>query len=172
MRRPKTGFVVDANVLIDYSNADMTVLGLLSRVVGPVYISDAVLENVASIDRSDCDQLGFTIALPTLDQLLEAGAKRGKLAHDDCLCLILARDNGWLCITNDKALRAECADVNVEVQWGLEPMLSLVAHGELDIDEAESVAWKIHETNPAFVTKAIVNEFKSKLRRLAPPFGV
>jgi len=75
VRRPKTGFVVDANVLIDYANADLTVL-------------------------------------------------------------------------------------------------TLAARGELNTDEAESVAWAIHETNPAFVTEAIVNEFKSKLRRLAPPFGV
>jgi len=51
-------------------------------------------------------------------------------------------------------------------------LLGLAARGELNTDEAESVAWAIHETNPAFVTEAIVNEFKSKLRRLAPPFGV
>ena len=167
MRRPKIGFVVDANVLIDYANADLTVLALAARVIGPVHVPEVVIEKVSAVDVSDCDQLGLRIVQPTLEQLLEAGEKRGKLADDDWLCLILARDNGWLCITNDKALRVECAAVGVEVQWGLEPMLTLAARGELNTDEAESVAWAIHETNPAFVTKAIVNEFKNKLRHLS-----
>jgi hypothetical protein len=73
----------------------------------------------------------------------------------------------WACITNDKALRAECNDAGVKLQWGLEPMLSLVAAGLLDISEAESVAVRIHETNPAFVTRAIVTRFTNRLRRLA-----
>jgi hypothetical protein len=49
--------VVDANVLIDYLNADLTVLGLLSKAMSPVYVSDAVLENVDGIDRHGCDVL-------------------------------------------------------------------------------------------------------------------
>jgi rRNA-processing protein FCF1 len=163
---PPRGFVVDANVLIDYSNADLTVLGLLSKIVGPVLVSDAVLENVEDLDRNDCDQLGLAMAQPTLDQMLEAGEKRAKLAYDDWMCLILARDNGLLCITNDKALRAECSGAGVKVLWGLEPMLTLASHGVLEFEEAESVAWRIHENNPAFVTKTIVNRFLKKLQRI------
>lgn len=166
MRRSTTGFVVDANVLIDYSNADLTVLGLLSKTVSPVYVSDAVLENVEGLDRSECDQLGLVIAQPNLEQMIEAGDRRIKLAYDDWMCLILARDNGWLCVTNDKALRAECAGAGVKVQWGLEPMLTLASHGVLESEEAESVAWCIHDSNPAFVTEAIVKRFAKKLRRI------
>jgi rRNA-processing protein FCF1 len=165
--RVKIALVADANVLIDYANADVSVLSLVSRVVGPLHVPDAVLDKVAALDRNECDQLGLKIAEPTLEQLLEAGDRRGKLAHDDRLCLILARDNGWRCITNDKALRAECVEARVEVLWGLEPMLTLVAESELTTHEAETVAWGIHETNPAFVTKEIVTRFKSKLRRIA-----
>ena len=159
------GFVVDANVLIDYLNTDLTVLGLLSKTVSPVHVSDAVLENVDGLDRHGCDEVGLAIAQPTLDQMLEAGGKRTKLAYDDWMCLILARDNGWLCISNDKALRTECAAAGVKVLWGLELMLELAAHGVLEIQEAKSVAWRIHTNNPAFVTEAIVNRFMKKLRR-------
>jgi len=165
--RVKTSFVVDANVLIDYANTDLTMLSLVSRIVGPLHVPDAVLDMVAAVNRNDCDQLDLKIVEPTLEQLLEAGERRGRLAHDDRLCLILARDNGWVCITNDKALRAECAEENVEVLWGLEPMLTVVAEGELSAEEAEAVAWSIHKTNPAFVSEALVTKFKSKLRHLA-----
>lgn len=160
------GFVVDANVLIDYMNADLTILGVLSKTVSPVFVSDAVLENVDGLDRHGCDEMGLAIAQPTLDQMLEAGDRRAKLAYDDWMCLILARDNGWTCITNDKALRAECAAAGIKVLWGLELMLALATDSVLEIEEAESVAWRIHENNPAFVTRAIVNRFMKRLRRI------
>lgn len=161
------GFVVDANVLIDYLNADLTVLGLLSKAMSPVYVSDAVLENVNGIDRHGCDEVGLVVAQPSLDQMLEAGDRRTKLAYDDWMCLILARDNGCLCITNDKALRTECTKAGVKVLWGLELMFSLASHGVLEIEEAEAIAWRIHEKNSAFVTEAIVNRFTKKLRRIS-----
>jgi len=167
MRDSRPEFVVDANVLIDYWNSDITVLTLVSRIIGRIHIPDAVLENVSTLDAGDCDQLGLTIVQPNLDQLLEAGEKRGGLAYDDRLCLILARDHGWLCLTNDKALRTECADSGIEVAWGLEPMLTLVAQGALDVADAESVASYIHESNPAFITKAIIERFHDKLHELA-----
>ena len=162
--RVRIALVVDANVLIDYANADLTVLSLVSRVMGPLHVPDVVLDKVDQLDRHDCDQLGMRIVEPSLEQLLEAGEKRGRLAYDDRLSLILARDNTWTCITNDKALRAECAEVGVEVLWGLQPMLTLVANGELGVEDAENVAANIHESNPAFVTEEVVEKFKSKLR--------
>lgn len=167
MPRVSLDLVVDANVLIDYVNTDISVLSLVARVIGPLHVPDAVLDKVGALDRSECEQLGLQVAEPTLEQLLEAGDRRGRLAHDDRLCLILARDNRWRCITNDKALRAECAGVGVDVLWGLEPMLTLVAEGELNSGEAEAVAWAISESNPAFVTREIVMRFKNKLRRIA-----
>jgi len=162
----KIAFVVDANVLIDYANADLTVLSILSREIGPVFVPDAVLDKVDQLDRNDCDQLAIRVAEPSLEQLLDAGQRRGRLAFDDSLCLILARDNGWICTTNDKALRSECAKIGVDVQWGLQLLIALVEKGELMVEDAESIASAIHETNPAFVTREILNTFKEKVRRI------
>ena len=164
MRQAPSGFVVDANVLIDYAKSDLAVLALLSRVIARVHVPDAVLAKVTQVEVSDCDELGLRVVQPNLDQLLEAGEKAGRLADDDWLCLIVARDNGWACITNDRALRAECGAAAVELLWGLEPMLALVSIGELAVNDAEAVAWRIHESNPAFVTSGIVTTCASKLR--------
>jgi hypothetical protein len=78
----KPGFVVDANVLIDYANVDLTVLTVFSTSVAPIYVPDAVLEKVSALDPGDCDQLGFVVHQPTLEQLLEAGDRRGRLAYE------------------------------------------------------------------------------------------
>ena len=160
----RSGFVVDANVLIDFESADLAILGVFAKKVGPVFVPNAVIENVSAVSLGDCDRIGLRLIQPNLDQLIEAGENRGRLAFDDWLCLILARDHAYQCISNDKALRAECINCGVSVMWGLEPMLILAAQGELSCDEAESVAWKIHESNPVFVTESIISAFMNKLR--------
>ena len=101
--------IADANVLIDYVNSDVSVLALLAQHAGPLYVATPVLEKVEGLDRSECERLGMVVIEPTLDQLLEAGQARGRLAFDDRVCLILARDRAWSCVTNDKALRRACA---------------------------------------------------------------
>ncbi len=63
------------------------------------------------------------------------------------MCLILARDQGWTCVTNDGRLRRACADEGVAVLWGLQLMVKLVEAGELSADDAISVAEAIGETN-------------------------
>ena len=45
------GFLlVDANVLVDYQSADLTILSLVSRHVGPVHIVSTVLAEVDGLD--------------------------------------------------------------------------------------------------------------------------
>ena len=48
------GFLlVDANVLVDYQSADLTILSLVSRHVGPVHIVSTVLAEVDGLDESE-----------------------------------------------------------------------------------------------------------------------
>lgn len=98
--------VVDANVLIDYAEADESVLALVVRHIGPVFVPRDVLDEVDQFDEDTCTRLGLQIAEGSLEQLLEAGAGGGGLSFQDWMCLILARDNGWVCVTNDGRLRS------------------------------------------------------------------
>jgi rRNA-processing protein FCF1 len=160
-------FVVDANVLIDYANTDASILTLIARHLAPVHVPTPVLEKVDQVDAAECDHLGLIAYEPSIDVLLEAGAERGRLAFDDRICLIVARDNNWVCITNDRALRAACADRGVHTVWGLAVMLDLVAGGVLAGADARVVARAVHETNPRFVTASVLVAFEKKLEALA-----
>ncbi len=158
--------VVDANVLIDYANTDASILTLTARHLGPVHVPTAVLEVVDQVDAAECERLGLVVCEANLDQIIEAGAERGRLAFDDRICLILARDNTWACITNDRALRAACAAAGIPTLWGLAVMLDLVAEGVLATAGAIDVARAIQESNPRFVTTAVVSAFEKRLRAL------
>jgi rRNA-processing protein FCF1 len=121
------GFLlVDANVLVDYQAADLAILSLVSRHVGTVHIVSTMLAEVDGLDESECERLGFRVVKPTLAQATEAASPNGRLSFQDRTCLVVCRDNGWTCVSNDKALRRSCDAVGVAVRGGLELMLELV----------------------------------------------
>ncbi len=102
----------------------------------------------------------------SLDQLLEAGKRRGRLSFHDRLCLILARDAGWACVTNDRALRRACEELSVPVLWGLELMIRLAAGHHLAIDTAVTIANAIRQSNPRHITEDLLERFSRRLRDL------
>ena len=90
-----------------------------------------VLEEVNELDEQRSVAFGLAVVEPTLEQLAEAARGVGALSFKDRICLVLARANGWTCITNDVALRQECRDVGIRVFWGLETLAYLVDCGAL-----------------------------------------
>jgi hypothetical protein len=154
--------LVDANVLIDYAQADPTVLALVAHHLGPVHVPQDVLDEVDQLDEEACDRLGLKVVEGTLGQVLEAGAGGGGLSFPDWMCLILARDHGWTCVTNDGRLRTACAAEGVSVLWGLQLMVQLVDAGELDGKDAIGVAEAIEETNP-WLSARVVAAFREKV---------
>ena len=114
----------------------------------------------------------------TLEQLLEAGAAGGALSFADWMCLVLARDRGWTCVTNDNRLRRGCTDAGVGVLWGLQLMVKLVEAGEMGATDAVDVAEAIRETNP-WLSKQVVARFREQVhspclsvgRTLTAPVG-
>ena len=159
--------LVDANVLIDYVASERAVLASAARHVGSVYVSTTILDEVASLDAAECERLGLHVVEPSLPQLATAAGKRGRLSFQDHLCLILARENGWTCVTNDVALRKACAHDGVPVLWGLEVMVELVAGGHLEIPDAIAVAESIHRLNPLHINEGIVARFRERIRTAA-----
>lgn len=158
--------ILDANVLIDFCEADHTVLSLISTYIGQIYIVTPVLDEVTLLEEGLCASLGLHIIEPDLGQLLLAAEKRGALSFKDHLCLILAKANGWICVTNDGRLRRECEAEDVPVLWGLELLALLIESGGLSPEKARDIARAIHQANPRYVGIDILNRF---LRRIGLP---
>lgn len=97
--------------------------------------------------------------------MTEAAQRGGPLSFEDKLCLVLARDNGWACLSNDGPLREACKAQGVSVVWGLEIMLWLVQARHLDADKAIEVAEAIHLSNPLYITRKIITTFRHKVRQ-------
>ena len=159
--------LVDANVLIDYVKSELSVLGLAARHLGEVYVLSTVLDEVDGLDADDCARLGIRVFEPALADVIAAARKRGALSTQDHLCLILARRQGWTCVTNDGALRRACLLEQVPVLWGLQMMLELVRMGQLSGEDAIAVANDIHRTNPFHITDLIVARFIDEVRALS-----
>jgi len=168
MAVPHQGFLIlDANVLIDYCAADRTILTLISRHVGQVHVPVELLEEVKALDEGECERLGLRVFEPELELLMMAGKRRPGLSYYDHLCLLVAKQGGWACVTNDGKLRRDCIAENVPVLWGLEPMIDLVGSGNLTVAEAKKVAHTIQTENPHYITAAVVGRFVQKIEAVA-----
>jgi predicted nucleic acid-binding protein len=162
------GFLIlDANVLIDYCATERNILTLISRHVGQVHVPAELLEEVKGLDESECDRLGLRVFEPELDMLVAAGKRRPGLSYYDHLCLLVAKQGGWTCVTNDGKLRRDCAAENVPVLWGLEPMIELVASEHLSESEARRVATEIHKENRLYITAGVLKTFIQKVETVA-----
>lgn len=160
-RRP--GLVTDANALIDYASTDVSVLALASRHLGPVIVPSPVLDEVELLELADCQRLGIRVIDPTLEQLLEAGSEGGALSFEDRICLIVARDGGWSCVTSDRRLRGACEAISVPVMWSLESVTELVDVGELSANQANSIAAELHAISPRHITAEVVAEVRRRV---------
>jgi len=158
-RRPKV-LLMDANVLIDYQKSDFSVLGLVHRHVGEVHVLTTILHEVDGLDVDDCERLGLKVIEPELAQLIQASARKGQLSFRDHLCLIVAADEGFVCVTNDKALRRACDEGGVTTLWGLEIMTALVRERAMQAADAIETAEKIHTSNPLHITTKLVDRFR------------
>ena len=153
----------DANVVIDYAQTAPMVLTAVVEHIGPVHVPSPVLREVEpTLDQASATALGLTPSDPTLPQIAEASQRGGPLSFQDRLCFAMARDAGWLVVTNDRRLRSKCVADGVAVDWGLNPMLWLVVHGAMTAQRAMDVAQAIHCAN-SFLSADIVERFAKKL---------
>lgn len=159
---PPLGLVGDASVLIDIVDANEPVLALIVQHIAPVIIPTPVLGEVKTLDEVRCAALGLDLVEPTLEQLREAAIPHPALSFYDEVCLIVARDGGYTCWTNDGPLGDECASAGVARMRGLRPLLHLVESGALSMAAAVGTVEVIQTINP-YITQAVVDDF----RRLA-----
>lgn len=153
--------ILDACVLIDFVDADPSILAIVSKHVGTIHVASPVFEEVDQLDPSTAQSLGIDVVEPELELLSEAVRTRGRISVQDRLCFLLAKSKGWTCVSNDGHLRRVCVAEKVSVLWGLEMMGRAVEAGALPGDAAVAVARKIQESNP-YITDDIVAAFATK----------
>ena len=110
-------FLLDACVLIDFQRTDPSVIRLVVDHVADVYVATTVLAEVKDFDESEAISLGIQLVEPTLELAQEAATHAGGLSFQDRVCLLLARENGWTCVSNDRHLRKACTRDGVEILW-------------------------------------------------------
>lgn len=157
---------MDANVLIDYRDSNISILTLASHHLGRIQVIETVLDEVDGLDSAQCERLGIAVVEPDLPQLIEAATKRGPLSTQDHLCLIVAKADGSTCITNDAALRKACNEHGVPVLWGLQLMTELVRLVQLSAEDAVAVARDIHANNPLHIPSRLVERFATMVRSI------
>ena len=107
----QSGIISDADVLIDYAQSAPNILKLTSKHAGKLHVAVQVLREVTQLEEADAGKLGIEVIEPTLAQVIDANEvrqNRPALSGPDAICFIMARDNGWACLTNDKSLRRFC----------------------------------------------------------------
>lgn len=165
---PKPALLADADVVIDYQHSDVTVLALVAAHVGPLAILTSVIEQVDGLTRQDCVDLGLEVVAPTVDQRRRAGEIVSAAHFTDRLCLVVARDEGRVCVTNDRTLRNLCARLGVRTRFGLRLLVDLVAEGVLPRRRAERIAEMIRTTN-SYLTERVLRRFHTALDELPAP---
>lgn len=158
--------VADANVLIDYARSDPSILAIHVRHLGSIYVPSVILDEVDQLDAMDCERLGLTVIEEAPEILLAAAEKRGPLSFEDRVCLLLARENQWTCVTNEKPLHRACEQDRVTSIWGLRLMINLVQEQQLTRQNAMETAQAIHTINPRYITAGILEQFEAALDKI------
>ena len=160
--------LADADVLIDYRESDLTVLDLVVRHVGRVAVVPSVLEEVRGVTVAQCARLGIEVIEVTTDRMLQAAEVESSVSFNDRLCLVVCREEGWTCVTNDGALRRLCKRHGVETRFGLGLMVDLVAAGVLARRRAVSVARRMQIANPLHINDRVLTRFLDALGNQVP----
>lgn len=164
---PPIVLLADANVLIDFhAAADIEVLKLVGRHVGRVAVLAPVLDEVRGVTRADCRRAAITVVDAATDRLLSAAVVETRVSFNDRLCFAACREEGWTCVTNDRALRRLCERHGVPTRYGLRLLVDVVAAGAMNQRRAMTMARAMHKSNPLHINERVIAHFKSALDRI------
>ncbi len=162
MNRPL--LILDANVLIDFHQVGHELLGLFVAHLGPVFIPMEILREARGLSLEACVAMGANVVEASFKDLTEASSEgKSRLSFEDTLCLVMAKSNGWTCVTNDRALRKGCRAAGVPIKWELEAIAEINGVGGLTKEKALEYGLAIQACNYGYVTEEIMVRFKSSL---------
>ena len=165
MQRKPTVLLADADVLIDYRESDLAILALVARHLGRLAVLPPVLDEVRGVTAKECGRLGVEIVEVETERMLLASEVESSVSFNDRLCLVVCREEGWTCLTNDRALQRLCKRHGVETRFGLGLMVDLVEAGALTRRRAVAVARRIRVSNPLHITDRVLDRFLDALDR-------
>ena len=164
---PQATLLADANVLIDYRDSgDLAVLSLVAEHVGPLFVVSTVFDEVRELEADDCRRIGIRIVDATTEQLAEAGRVEPRASFNDRVCLVVCREKGWTCVTNDRALQRLCRRHGVSARFGLGLLVDLVVARAIVRGQAEAVARRIQARNPFHINERVLTAFLGALDRV------
>ncbi len=163
MQTTATVLLADADVLIDYRDSELAILELVSRHVGRVAVISTVLDEVHRVTTAECARLGIDIIKVETEWMLRAAEVESNVSFNDRLCLVVCREEGWTCVTNDRALQRLCKRYAVETRFGLGLMVDLVAAGALSRRRALKVAHRMQMSNPLHINDQVLTGFLNML---------
>lgn len=159
-------FILDACVFLDFLKTEREVLPLVGLHLGTLHVPEPLLSEIRDANESEIRKLGILVIEPKWEHLGKAASSRGALSFNDHLCLLMAKDNGHSCITNDKALIRACSEESVPTIRGLRLLLNLVSAGAITKRRAMRIGRLIHESNPHHIGLKILEDFQMKLESL------
>ena len=165
MQGTPTVLLADADVLIDYRESDLVILELVAQHLGRLAVLSSVLDEVRGVTPTQCARLGIDIIEVETERMLRATEVESSVSFNDRLCLIVCREEGWTCVTNDGALRRLCTRHGVETRFGLGLMVDLVEAGVLSRRRAVAVARRIQASNPLHINDRVLSRFLHALDR-------
>ena len=163
MQTTATVLLADADVLIDYRDSELAILELVSRHVGRVAVISTVLDEVRRLTTTECARLGIDVIEVETEWMLRAAEVESNISFNDRLCLVVCREEGWTCVTNDRALQRLCKRYAVETRFGLGLMVDLVAAGALPRRRALKVARRMQMSNPLHINDQVLTGFLNML---------
>jgi rRNA-processing protein FCF1 len=150
-------------VLIDYLQADASIIRVLVEHIGPLHVTSSLIEEINDIDdENELTGLGLIVIEPNIEEF--SYSSTGPLSFHDQLCFFTAKCSGFTCVTNDKNLRRLCEQEGVPIMWGLEVIAELHRVGGITRRNAEALAAAIAEANPMHMTDEIISRFLKRIR--------
>ena len=158
--------LADSDVLIDFLEVDESVLRLIGQSLGPLKVTAQVIAETDGLTVSRCERLGIEIIETTTEMLVEAGERRGPLSFTDHVNLLICKERGWTCVTNDAALRKQCIRAEITVRRGLSLLVELARHEFVAKAYAQDLGERIAEAHRSFITRDVLGAFLSELEPL------
>ncbi|HCA41422.1 MAG TPA: hypothetical protein DEP01_08040 [Aminobacterium sp.] len=156
--------ILDACVLIDFLKVEPSLLVDISQCIGSLHVVSFVLDEVPLIaSDEEAARLGLKVINPEVDDIYGALDKSGRTSFQDELCCLTAKRQGFVCVTNDKALRRRCKEEGVSVLRGLRLLIELYRAGGIGKRKVLQIAENIKENNPYHITREIMKDFEEEI---------